>query len=158
ETEIFFSGGGAMYMDARSIANGSLLYVKYSGNQTVEKISENLKNLYDDAEYFPGMWEFVDVSKAKWDAMGFDSMRRVVRLANLIGVCPGKEKRISFFAPGDTSFGMARMFTTLNEIEPGTILADVFRTEGEALKFLNRPENHLASLLERPAPFRQTPH
>ncbi|MEL7088169.1 MAG: hypothetical protein AAGL98_06950, partial [Planctomycetota bacterium] len=60
----------------------------------------------------------------------------------------GGHKRIGIFAKDDTSFGMARMFSTLIELEAGSVIAEVFRAEDEALTFLNRPERRIADLLE----------
>ncbi|MFZ7093389.1 hypothetical protein [Primorskyibacter sp. 2E233] len=96
--------------------------------------------------YWPGIPELVDSSRVLSTDLDYASMRAVVRAAIDKDKGLTTTKRISFFAPDDTNFGMARMFCTITDTAPEPIEAGAFRTEAEALGFVGRIETRLAEI------------
>lgn len=97
-------------------------------------------------DYRPGLPELADLSRVTEDQLDFNHMRRVAREANCEAHTFGVAKRIACYAPTDTMYGMARMFSTLCDLEPGPAEAHAFQTLPEALAWLGRSETRLEDI------------
>lgn len=129
-----------MDVRARIIANGQLVYIKFVGEQTAGRAINELQRMRGLPDYRPGLPELADLSRVTKDNLNFHGMRRLAREANLDAQNNGQEKRIAVYAPNDVIYGMARMFSTLCDLEPGMAVGEAFLTEHEALAWLGRTE------------------
>ncbi|WGW02451.1 hypothetical protein [Tropicibacter oceani] len=136
----------AVSVRARIIANDSLVFLRFTGVQDLQMAMEELKAMRALPAYRPGLPELADLSAVTRTGLDFNAMRTLVHDVTSLGVDPQREKRIAIFAPQDTLYGMARMFSTLTELEPGNVRGAAFRTQGECLEWLGRPERDFADI------------
>ncbi len=128
------------------IANGELVFLRFAGQQTVRKALTGLQEMQALPGYRPGMPELADLSAITENDLDFHAMRRLAHESCTVGVTPERRKRIALYAPQDSVYGMARMFSTLVELASGNAEAAAFRTEQEALSWLNRPEKRMVDI------------
>ena len=116
------------------------MFLRFTGQQTAEAAVSELQRMRSLPEYEVGMPELADLSGITGHNLNFDKMRLLAIAANTEGKESGRLKKIAVFAPDPALFGMARMFSTLSELELGNARAAAFQTQSEALEFLGRPE------------------
>lgn len=125
---------------ARILDDGRLVYLRFSGVQTAGLAINELQRLRSLPEYRPGLPELADLSRITRDDLDFHAMRRLAREANRESQNSDGEKRIALYAPKDVTYGMARMFSTLCDLDPGPATGQAFLSQREALAWLGRPE------------------
>ncbi|MGH1413206.1 MAG: hypothetical protein ACRBB0_06915 [Pelagimonas sp.] len=97
-------------------------------------------------EYRLGMPEIADLSGITGHDLNFNNMKRLAMSANIEGKESGVIKKIGIFAPDPAIYGMARMFSTLSELEPGNAKGAAFQTQEETLQWLGRRETSFQEL------------
>lgn len=112
-----------------------LVYARWSGRVTFDDILWNFETYLSDAAYRPGRPELIDATEIEEVDVDFDRARAILRFVNqqIPGVAVATHTVL--LAPGDTVFGLGRMFQQLAELAEG-IEVEVFRDEAEALASL----------------------
>ncbi|MGP6085377.1 hypothetical protein [Antarctobacter jejuensis] len=121
------------------LQDSALLHLRLFGEQRVHDWIGSVAATGLLPEGDENLDRFVDLSEVTLFDMGFHNMRLIARIANQPVNGNTEPRKIAFYAPGDTQFGMASMFVTLSELEPGPAVAAVFRTREAALIWLGRP-------------------
>lgn len=124
-----------------------LLYAHWSGAVDYDQFAANFVRYLQDAHYRAGRPELIDLAAVTDIDINFNLVRSMVRQVN--EQAPGilVDTHSVLFAPGETAFGIGRMYQTLADISGGTRV-EVFRTEREALDALELPHDSIAHLLE----------
>lgn len=135
-----------MQVRARLIDNGQLVFLSFHGAQTAKAAENELQRLFALPDYRPDLPELADLSGITSDDLDFNAMRRLARVANENTLENGNKKLIALYAPQDYVFGMARMFSTLCEMEPGHAQGSAFTTQAEALEWLGRSETRFEDI------------
>lgn len=132
-----------MRIQADIIADGTLIFFRFSGHQTTAMGVDALQHIHNHPGYSPDISELIDLSSVTSNDLDFNGMRKLARIAGGNG---GLGKQIALFAPQDVEYGMARMFCTLLEMEPTKAKAMVFRDPDQTLRWLGRSEKSFADL------------
>lgn len=135
-----------MKVRARLIDHNRLVFLRFTGSQTADMAVNELRNMRQLPNYTVGLPELADLSGITDYNLDYTGMRRLAREANVEGASTGLIKKIAIFAPQDALYGMARMFSTLSEMEPGNAQGAAFQTQEEALKWLGRSETRFEEI------------
>ena len=122
-----------------------LNYVRHFGRVSSSDITDTFSKYAADLDFRPMDDQLADLSEVTEIDIDFDQMRNVLRNVNTVYQPFPTPTRISFYAPSDLTFGMARMFQQLAEQQEGAN-AFVSRTQAEALACLDRPQTHFREL------------
>ena len=134
-----------MPMEYAFCSTPPLALVRYRGRIDPQVIIRSFQRYVEHPLYAPGMDELADLSQLTEIDLDYTTMRAVLKSVNAVYTRLPTRTRISFFAPEDVGFGMARMFEQLAGLQNGA-RAFVSRTEAEALAALDRPERRIADV------------
>jgi hypothetical protein len=123
-----------------------LVYARWEGRVTFDDILWNLETYVSDPAYRPGRPELIDATEIEEVDVDFARARAILRLVNHQNPSVAVSTHTVLLVPGDTVFGLGRMFQQLAELAEG-IQVDVFRDEAEALAALALPCDTVETLL-----------
>lgn len=135
-----------MTVQARIIDNQSLIFLRFTGAQTTASVEKDIQELRSLFGFRPDIPELVDLSDITEDYIDYNGMRRLARIVNDQTGGSAFKKRIALYAPHESTFGSARMFSTLTELEAGNTVSQAFHTPEEALAWLGRSETRFEDL------------
>ncbi len=135
-----------MTVQARIIDNQSLIFLRFTGAQTTASVEQDIQNLRNLFGFRSDIPELVDLSDITEDNIDYNGMRRLARIVNDQSLDCDFKKRIALYAPHESTFGSARMFSTLTELEVGNTVSQAFHTPEEALAWLGRSETGFEDL------------
>ncbi|PZX10503.1 hypothetical protein LX82_02421 [Celeribacter halophilus] len=135
-----------MTVQARIIDNQSLIFLRFTGAQTTASVEKDIQELRSLFGFRPDIPELVDLSDITEDYIDYNGMRRLARIVNDQTRDSAFKKRIALYAPHESTFGSARMFSTLTELEAGNTVSQAFHTPEEALAWLGRSETRFEDL------------
>lgn len=126
----------------------SLALIEYHGVLTASEVIADFAAYRRNALFRPGLPELADLSRLTDVDLDYSQMRRLVSHVNRTYSASKTRTLISFFAPEDVPFGMARMFEMVADGQSG-VRAQVHRSEADALAYLGRRETSLAAIREQ---------
>jgi len=132
--------GAGMQVHTRLIDHNRLVFISFTGRQTLVDAQIGLAQMKALPEYRPDLPEICDLSGVTSDNLDFKDMGRLARIANEATLDIAGKKQIALFAPQESVFGMCRMFATLCDITPGKTRCAAFQNPAEALAWLGRTE------------------
>ena len=104
-----------------------------SGETTFEEIAAAVKNLYEKAPTKNVLW---DASKGSVANLTKEHIENLASFSPRFGSLR-KGGKTALYSPGDTAFGLSRMFEIIGNIRDVPIQIKVFRDKGEAIKWLD---------------------
>ncbi|WP_417240550.1 hypothetical protein [Celeribacter halophilus] len=135
-----------MTVQTRIIDHGRLIFLRFTGVQTAASVETDIQNVRSLIGFRPDIPELVDLSDIIEDDIDYNGMRRLARIVNDQTLDSDFKKRIALYAPHESTFGSARMFSTLTELEEGNTVSQAFHTPEEALAWLGRSETRFEDL------------
>jgi hypothetical protein len=116
----------------------SLAVFVHDGAVTDEELLASYETLYNDPEVDVSFNQLVDLRRADSSRRSAAALRQLVDIVRSKLSCLATQPRIAVVAPGDLSFGLARMFEAFSQTMSTEIM--VFRTVDEALTWLRIPD------------------
>lgn len=133
-----------------------LAYARWSGRVDIAQFRKMFASYVQDQNYVMGRPELCDFSGLTAMDVGFQQVWSALSFVNSSEKQLVEKTRCVVYAPGDTAFGVARMYQSLSEYEGGVVVT-VCREEAEALSVLDKSYTSLAELLEK-GDFQQPKH
>ncbi|WP_136442292.1 hypothetical protein [Pacificoceanicola onchidii] len=139
-----------MPLSTHYLTNPQLVVIRYEGHITQSDIIEGFEACLTHPLFVPGMPEFDDLSRATRIDLDFSAVHDIFRRLN--AYYAEHETRVSFYAPSDVAYGMARMYQNLAETRFGHVV-HVSRAANDALQALKLgPLRYDALLAQLPDP------
>ncbi|MFW2545023.1 hypothetical protein ACN2XU_20520 [Primorskyibacter sp. 2E107] len=124
------------------VANGTILFTRHIGLHTPAAMQREILRVVQTFSNHAALPEIVDLSELTGTEMEFRSSNTVTDaiLRHIEPPAPAEKKRVAIYAPSDTIYGMARVYTSLLELKNANVEAMPCRTAAEALSFHELPE------------------
>lgn len=105
------------------------LYVSMEGKATIDDFQAAIKHVAENSEFPPNIRTLCDMRKFDFKSMDMDSLKNIVSMEKMNPKRKGA--KIAYIAEKDYEYGMIRMYQTIADELPKTIM--VFRDylEGE---------------------------
>jgi hypothetical protein len=126
----------------------NLAYARWSGCVDLDEFREMFAAYLEDKNYLLGRPELCDFSEFTDMDVNFRQIWSALSMVNVpekLSVC---KTQCIIYAPGDTAFGLARMYKSLAEYEGG-VQVTVCREETEALTALNLVDSTIEEMRRR---------
>ena len=116
-----------------------LIIITHVGSVSDDEFLSSYIAFYDDPRFDNSFHMLVDLQQAKSSERSQEALRAMAGLVRERLATKDSHMKVAVFAPGDVSFGMARMFEAFGDIAPVDV--EVFRSADKALAWLCVPEN-----------------
>lgn len=126
--------------------NLDLVYARWEGHVDFDQFVGNFQRYLKDDNYRAGRPELLDLSGITEMDINFSLVRTILRQVNDQSPEAKVQTLTVIYAPGETVFGMGRMYQTLAEMAGG-IRVELFTQERPCLEALGLPYETFADLL-----------